>query len=120
MIFSQTKIADFKWEKRLLIVSGASELIVTQLKAEKAGLEERDLQVFVLSGWGEKEFPVNPKLADEFESRLSPPEAVPMVYLIGKDGITAKSWMMKEFTFQKLFASIDSMPMRQREMRDGK
>ncbi len=120
MLFAQGKISDFQWQYRLLVVSGADDKFAELLETEEAGLEERDLKVFILSGSGEKEFAAKPELAAEFRARLKPPAEKPMVYLIGKDGRTTLEWPLSEFTFAKLYASIDAMPMRKREMRDGK
>jgi len=120
MCFAQDRISDFQGEFRLLVVSGADEGMVELLDREEAGLEERDLKVFILSGPGEKEYPAKPELAGEFKARLSPPDGKPMVYLIGKDGRTTLEWSLADFTFKKLYGSIDAMPMRRREMREGK
>lgn len=116
---AQDGISDFKWQSRLLIVSGATEETVKMLGTEKAGIGERDLKVFVLSGSGLPGYAAKPSLAMELESRLSPPKGKPMVYLIGKDGKTTLSWPLADFTIGKLFASIDAMPMRKREMREA-
>lgn len=118
MAFADTGISDFLWKNRLLVVSGATDALVEQFDAEEAGLFERDLQVFILSGSGKSDYPVKPKLAAEFTERLSPHPEKPKVYLIGKDGRTTLEWTLKDFTFKKLYASIDAMPMRQREMKE--
>ncbi len=118
--FADMNIADFQWKNRLLIVSKADGKMADALRNEKAGLDERDLRVFILGGSAAGEFPVEEGLAKEFRQRLSPPEDRPTVYLIGKDGKTSLSWRIEEFTFRKLYASIDAMPMRQREMKEGK
>ena len=119
MVVSRGSIADFQWKNRILVLSGADERIVKLLAEEKAGLEDRDLKVFILSGSGVESYPVDPGLEDEFETRLTPSKEKPMVYLIGKDGRTTLEWTLAGFTFEKLFASIDAMPMRKREMREG-
>lgn len=116
--FSQDSIDDFRWKNRLLVFSGSDEAILTKLAAEKAELSERDLKVFVLSGAGEKAHPAGEKLAEDFRERLKPPEGEPMAYLIGKDGRTTLKWKLRDFTFAKLYAAIDAMPMRQREMQE--
>ncbi len=118
MAFADTGISDFLWKNRLLVVSGATEALVEQLDAEEAGLFERDLQIFILSGSGKSDYPVKAKLAAEFTERLSPDPDKPKVYFIGKDGRTTLEWPLKDFTFKKLYASIDAMPMRQREMKE--
>jgi len=120
MCFANGGISDFQWKYRLLVVSGADDSIVNLLATQKPGLDERDLKVFILSGAGEKSFPAKPELAEEFKARLTPPAGKSMVYLIGKDGRTILEWPLADFTFAKLYGSIDAMPMRQREMREGK
>ncbi len=120
MVFAQGEISDFQWEFRLLAISGADDKIVKLLGKEEAGLEERDLKVFILKGSGKREFAAKPELAAEFKARLSPPAGNSMVYLIGKDGRTTLEWPLADFTFAKLYGSIDALPMRKREMREGK
>lgn len=120
MASANTEISDFQWKNRLLIISGTTDALVKQIDAEKAGLSERDLRVFILSGSGKSDYPLDAGLAAEFEKRLSPNLEKPKIYLIGKDGRTTLEWSLEEFTFQKLYASIDIMPMRQREMREKK
>lgn len=117
MAFADTEISDFRWKNRLLIISGATAELVKQLDAEKAGISERDLQVFILSGKGTSQHPTKPELAAEFTQRLKPNPESPKIYLIGKDGRTTLEWELEDFSFKKLYASIDAMPMRQREMR---
>ena len=117
---SRGGISDFQCKSRLLIVTDGDQAIVKNLKTQKAGLDERDLKVFILSGLGGNDFPTDPKLAEEFKSQLSPPVGKPMVYFIGKDGRTTLEWPLADFTFEKLYASIDAMPMRKREMREEK
>lgn len=120
MVFAQDHIEDFQWEYRLLVISGADDSIVESLGKEEAGIEERDLKVFILSGSGMGEYAAKDSLAQELNKRLKPSDNKPMAYLIGKDGKTSLSWPLGEFTFAKLYASIDAMPMRKREMRGRK
>ncbi|MGJ8634907.1 MAG: DUF4174 domain-containing protein, partial [Luteolibacter sp.] len=112
------KIGDFRWEKRLLVVSGADEGFLAAAKKEKAGVEERDMRVFVLDGEGVEDFPVGKELRGEFVERLSVSGDDGKVWLIGKDGNTVLQWGLEEFSFEKVFAAIDGMPMRRREMRE--
>ena len=119
-VFGET-LADFRWEKRVLVVSGADEGFLAGAEKEKAGLEDRDMRVFVLDGVGAKKFPVGEKLRGEFSKKLSVSKddaEKGKVWLIGKDGSTVLQWTLAEFSFKKVFASIDGMPMRQREMRE--
>jgi hypothetical protein len=116
MVFAQGNISDFQWKYRLLVIIGANEKMEKLLEKEEAGIEERDLKVFILNGSGKKEYAAKPELAAEFKARLSPPDGKAMVYLIGKDGRTTLKWPLADFTFAKLYGSIDTMPMRKREM----
>lgn len=119
LVLADTEIADYHWKKRLLVLSEADAAMIENLSEEKAGLAERDLQVFVLSGVGIDKYPVKEKLAKEFQKGLSPELGKPTVWLIGKDGRTTLEWSAENFTFEKLFAAIDAMPMRQQEMEKG-
>ena len=117
--FAQDRVEDFRWKNRLLVFSESDEATHEKLAAEKAELAERDLEVFILSGAGESAHPAGEKLAKDFRELLAPPEDEPMAYLIGKDGRTTLKWKLADFTFAKLYAAIDAMPMRRREMREG-
>lgn len=114
------KISDFQWKNRLLVIPESTGDLKNQLDNEQTGLEERDLKVFILSGPGSSDYPTDKELATEFSKRLSPDPDHPKIFLIGKDGRTTLSWKTTEFSFEKLYASIDAMPMRQREMREDR
>jgi len=118
MLFAESKISDFRWKNRLLILSQGDDSWVEKLDAQRARLEERDLKVFILSGAGKTKFPAAPELAKALAERFAPDPEIPKIHLIGKDGRTVLDWRMEEFSFEKLYASIDRMPMRQREMRE--
>jgi len=115
-IFAQDRIEDFRGKNRLLFFSEIDEPTLSKLAAEKADLSERDMKVFVLSGTGETAHATNEKLAKAFRERLAPPEGEPTAYFIGKDGHSTLKWKLADFTFAKLYAAIDAMPMRRREM----
>ena len=112
---SAETLADFRWEKRLLVVTRSTPAIQKMLAAEKAGLAERDLEVFVLDGPGR---PPGAALAKQLREKLKPRKDVPEVLLLGKDGQTTLRWKAADFTPAALYASIDAMPMRQREMKE--
>lgn len=116
--YGQNRIEDFRWKKRLLIVSGADGKFLGKAAEEKAGLDERDMRVFVLAGEGGEAFPVGKELRAELLKRLKPAADGKEVWLIGKDGRTSIRWDLADFTFEKVFAAIDAMPMRRQEMRD--
>ena len=114
------RISDFQWKHRLLIIPVSTEALNQQLAGEQAELADRDLKVFILNGPGASEYPTGEGLAAEFSKRLSPDPDEPKIFLIGKDGRTTLNWKTHEFSFEKLYARIDAMPMRQREMRERK
>ena len=80
------------------------------------------MRVFVLNGEKEakERFPVGDGLRGELVKKVSAEGGEKTVWLIGKDGNTVLQWSLEEFSFAKVFASIDGMPMRQREMRERK
>lgn len=78
------------------------------LDREKAGMEERDLKVFEITGHA----PSDEQLRDRFHVKADSFAVV----LIGKDG--SKKLKHSEPTEPKdIFKLIDSMPMRKNEMR---
>lgn len=119
-LFAQDSIEDFHWKNRLLVFSEMNEATLSKLAAENADLSERDLKVFILNGAGQKAHPANERLANNFLDRLAPTDGEPTAYLIGKDGRTTLKWKLADFTFAKLYAAIDAMPMRRREMGEGR
>lgn len=116
-VLAQSSIEDFQWENRLLVISIGDPELVRQIERERSDLEDRDLRVFVLGGDGKSEHPANKGLSGEFGKRLRIEAGKPRVFLIGKDGRTTLSWQRKNFTFRKLYARIDAMPMRRQEMK---
>lgn len=119
MVSAETKISDFQWKNRLLVIPKGDSVWLKKLAIEEMNLNERDVRVFILQGAEGSKYPTRPELAKQFIDRLQPDPEIPGVYLIGKDGRTILRWSLGEFDFQKLYASIDAMPMRQREMSEG-
>lgn len=118
----------FQWKNRLLIIyladekSSILENQLAEISQNKEGYKERDLKVILLKDqqveiWNSNE---NHNLQfnkiteelnidkDKFYHNL----------LIGKDG-GVKLRSDAPISNKKLFDTIDAMPMRQREMRDG-
>ncbi|HDZ15557.1 hypothetical protein LCGC14_1093240 [marine sediment metagenome] len=130
MTFSHTSEAqglnDYQWKNRILLLvdkSSSSEALISQLEvlnADKKALKERDLIIFritpdeVLTSNGEKtkigqnEIYKNYNLESNFKG----------VILLGKDG-GVKMRQPFEVKTQKIFALIDGMPMRKREIRES-
>jgi hypothetical protein len=114
-LFAET-LDDYRWKKRLLVVTGSSHELAARLKDAKQGLLERDLEVLVLAGpvgiWKSPDSSLAGELRERLKVRADPPEVI----LLGKDGRTILRWKADRFTVEALFASIDAMPMRKREM----
>lgn len=103
---SAQKLSDYRWENRVILIFGNDQQAVSKQKevfdAKKKDLEERDLRVFV-----------NPETKEMQKLRR---ETGFEVILIGKDG-GVKKRKTELMTTEELFGIIDSMPMRQSEMR---
>ena len=117
----------FQWENRILVIfvsQSDSEIYQAQMEIfseHMEGLKERDLITFSLfdeecSRLGGDI--ITNSSAESIRDRISPADSAYSIYLIGKDGgIKLKKEELLEI--DELFSTIDRMPMRQREMRDG-
>ncbi len=112
-----TSLSELRWSNRVVLVEDGDPRTIEQLAEQRAGLEERHviwIAVGDLRVQSNAESGIAPVLLDELErdyfGRFDH-----KVFLIGKDG-TLKSGQT-ELDLEELFARIDSMPMRQREMR---
>ncbi len=111
-------LADYQWKKRLLVVTEGSKELAAGLESSKAGLIERDVEVFVLRGPAGTGKVPSAELAKELRERLKVRAESSEVILLGKDGRTVLRWATGEFTVAVLFARIDAMPMRKQETGD--
>ncbi len=116
---------DYHWKNRVLLIfsSNLDDKYGQQIdvfEEYQAGLKERDLVVFYI---GDKEVkaPDNKTYAAKEVQQLRKQYQVAddafSVILIGKDG-TQKIMQGEVLDAGKLFAVIDAMPMRRREMRE--
>jgi hypothetical protein len=115
----------YHWSKRVLLVytadneSPAYEQQIQEVEYQQAGVEDRDLVIFtvlpqrVINLEG-KTLP--PQSAEHLRQQYDVPSEQFAVILIGKDG-GVKLKEKKFLSTDKLFSTIDQMPMRQREMR---
>ena len=123
-----TNLQQYQWHNRLLLLFAPNaadadyQAQVKALDAHDFGLADRDMVVFhVLTDEGYVER-ANEKisLSDEQTASLRAQFDVPRdtftLLLIGKDG-SIKRHENQAVAVDALFAQIDSMPMRQREMR---
>lgn len=108
-------LEDFRWKKRLLVVSGNPGGLREKLAELQPELESRDVELFFLN-----DPKIDKALAAQLVERLKVRPELAEVILLGKDGRTTLRWKAAEFTPAALFAKIDAMPMRQAEMRERK
>lgn len=122
---NRLNLTDYKWQNRLLLVftpAQESDLYEGQmqgLSGKKEGLIDRDMKIFHLINAGASH--IDEKSIDKTEmQRIQTEYKVKAqeftAILIGKDG-TEKLRTHSILTTDKLFAVIDAMPMRKREMR---
>ena len=110
-----------QWEYRIILLfpeAGSVESLVGELVMHEAEIEERDIAWFLFSTDGVKTNYPKP-LAESFSvdisRRYDPRAGGTSILLIGKDGGIKGRYASLDFT--AVFARIDSMPMRQAEMR---
>lgn len=116
-VLSADILAPHQWKHRVLIVPQMSPPLERQLMENAAGIEERDVVVRVLKGRSKTGELVKPEDAAKLRERFGLNDANPEIVLLGKDGRTTVRWKIGKFTLESLYARIDAMPMRQREMR---
>ena len=116
---------DFLWKNRplLVFVPAANDTVLSEqrsaLASQRNDLVERDVVVIEIIGsdvWiGTGDAPsLNPA---ELRARYGVDESESVVLLVGKDG-GVKMRQSSALSAQALFAEIDAMPMRRREMRE--
>ncbi len=111
-VMAAENLDEWRWKKRILVLTEKSPAVEAALNLDRKGLEERDVIVLSLKG----EPAPAPALAAQLSKRLAVKPEKAEVLLLGKDGRTTVRWKAEEFDLAKLFREIDSMPMRQREM----
>jgi hypothetical protein len=119
------KLIHYQWQHRVLLVfapsTGSADYRqqMQAWQADMAGTSDRDLKLVQILGTGESQVDGRSlssasveRLRQQFEI---PPEEFTAI-LVGKDG-TEKQRSQTPIDLAVLFRTIDSMPMRQREMR---
>ena len=119
-------LGGYKWKNRLLLVFSPSESH-PDYKAQKIELEEqmteiedRDLIVFTMLAEGESlicNSPMSYAAAESMRSQFGIESGQLTVILVGKDG-GEKLRSTGHVPMEEIFSLIDSMPMRQTEMRE--
>jgi hypothetical protein len=118
-------LRQYLWKNRLLVVFSpgaevpAYQALSQELDHDPSGVRERDLLVFLVlehgpSFLGLQEMPS--RGAEDLRRRFGVTQEAFTVVLVGKDG-TLKLKREGPTALAEIFALIDSMPMRQREMK---
>lgn len=119
--------SDFRWENRILIVIAESEsdslynVQLSQFEGRNDGFDDRDLIIFHIFRDGTSrldEQPLKQSSADGILNKYGSDRSGFKILLIGKDG-GVKLENESPVAVKDIFGLIDSMPMRQREMREG-
>ncbi len=120
-------LEEYKWKNRLLVVFSPSEDyaryrdLEKQLRDQEREIVDRDLLVFRVLENGVSRLgrsPIDAQSVGLLRDRFSVNPGQFLVVLIGKDG-GEKLRRGSEVDITEIFSLIDSMPMRQREMRKG-
>jgi len=115
----------FKWKKRILLVfesptKEATAEFEALIKENEGELEERDLIIFIVRSSNIDTY-LTTQILDVSPSKIRVDFGVSLteqsVVLIGKDG-TVKLRETLPTSLDKIFDTIDQMPMRQEEMGD--
>ena len=115
----------FLWENRIILIKTespqAADGFRLELRAQSGEVDDRHLVWFIFTPdqlLTNYKGPLGPDLANEAETKyFNDFRGNTEVVLIGKDGSIADR--ATELKLQYLFDLIDSMPMRQQEMRSG-
>ena len=108
------KISDLNWEKRLVIISFEDKKDKIFLSSQKfiqenrCAVDDRNVQFIFFEKFKNTEFEMPKFVSNEFG-----------IWLIGYDG-SIKDYSKDDKIFLRLFNLIDSMPMRQNEMKHDK
>jgi len=120
----EADLSRYRWRHRLLLIFSPSaqtpafEQLANQLKQQREGVTDRDLIVFSIMSHGQSrvgEDVLSRQAAENLRRRFQVTDEEFRVVLIGKDGTLKLSEPAVKLS--DIFALIDSMPMRQGEMR---
>jgi hypothetical protein len=121
-------LKSYRWNSRLLLVFSPNnanryyETFEEELSNRHREIEDRDLivfRIFETQGSRLADRPLTPEDAEKLRRRFEVESDRFTVILIGKDG-GLKMSRPGGVTPREVFDRIDSMPMRQREMRENK
>lgn len=115
----------YRWRNRLLMVFSPSkedsnyQSLEKEMKAQRNGLRDRERLVFEILEKGESRFGntvLKKEAIDFLRQNFSAGQGSFLVILLGKDGKEKIRWLKVNLT--EIFAVMDGMPMRQREMKE--
>ena len=118
-------LTQFQWKNRLLFIFAEDDShplfkdLQRQIVAHKAEVEDRDLIVFEVPAQSPARMNTNQisrKDADSIRNHFAISSDTFSLILVGKDG-GVKLKLHEYASLEEVFELIDSMPMRQREMR---
>jgi hypothetical protein len=118
-------LTKFQWKNRLLFLFAEDandpffKNLQSQIMAQKAEVDDRDLIVFELPARGPARMgatPLDQQQADSIRDHFDIPRNAFSLILVGKDG-GIKLQREDRVDLSAVFGLIDSMPMRQNEMR---
>ena len=118
-------LKQFQWKNRLLFLFAPDnnnplfKNLQSEIKTQKAEVEDRNLVVFEVLARGPSRMntaPIDRQVADSIRDRFAIPHNTFSLILVGKDG-NIKLSRQDRAHLEVIFALIDSMPMRQDEMR---
>ena len=123
---SGADLKQYQWRNRLLLLFAGSsdDASLRETKAEvvrlAADMADRDLVVFEVFERGRSlvnDQPMSGPAADGLRKEFEAPAGRFLLVLVGEDG-TVKRRSEAPVPLSQVFEQIDSMPMRQREMRE--
>jgi hypothetical protein len=118
-------LGGYQWENRLLLIFAPSaeepdyRALLEQIRAQESGIRERDVIVFQVLARGESrkgEASITKGAGDALRDRFNVKPNQFTVILVGKDG-GEKLRRTSALDLRDVFGLIDSMPMRQEEMK---
>jgi hypothetical protein len=122
---SEMDFEQFKWKKRLLLVFAAQSddplfaALQREISTRRNEVEDRDLVIFEILEVGASRTngaELDPRTADSLRKRFDASPRSFALILVGKDG--GVKLRRSDFNgLEEIFRLIDSMPMRQDEMR---
>jgi len=122
------RLDSLRWKKRPLLIFSPDQTslpfqrLLGRLNELQPQIRDREMAILQIVGDDQATLdgePITAESAEHLRARFKIPEGEFAVILVGKDG-TEKFRSQHAVNMQKLFERIDSMPMRQREMRQRK